>query len=176
MIVGNGANEGYIDVAFRDRGQHVENVGLECQMIDVGPDARVSKLSDDSRQLRDHQVISAPIRAARRLDSDLADQDRVADRLDTPRQAGIDLKDVLVQHQIGPKILDLGEQDLFGVCVEAGAQSDLAGQRSQQRLEGRGGALQPRRRRRGAGPRPVAAPFRPICHARAPRPTAAMDC
>ena len=63
--------------------------------------------------------------------------------------AGVDVKGVLVEHQIRSEILDLGEQDIFGLGIEVGAEADLAGQRPQHRLERRHGALQPRRKRVG---------------------------
>ena len=60
------------------------------------------------------------------------------------------MEGVLVDDQIGPKLLDLGEQDVFRLGVERRAQPDLSGQRPQQRLERRDGALQPCRECRGA--------------------------
>ena len=36
-------------------------------------------------------------------------------RLDAPHEAGVDMEDVLVEDQIGPEILDLGQQDLLGL-------------------------------------------------------------
>ena len=143
-VVGrNGADERDVDIRRRRLGQGVENGRLEREMIHFRADAERPKRSHRRRQLRDHQIVDAPVLAARRLDPDLADQDRVADALDAPHQAGIDMKDVLVEHQIGPEFLDLGEQDVLGLCVELGAQADLAGQRPQHRLERRHGALQP---------------------------------
>ena len=53
------------------------------------------------------------------------------------------MKGILVEHQIGFEILDLGQQDCLGLCVEAGAEADLAGQWPQHRLQRRHGALQP---------------------------------
>ena len=61
---------------------------------------------------------------------------------------GVDVKDVLVEHEIGSEILDLGEQDCLGLRIELGAEADLAGQRPQHRLERRHRALQPARKRR----------------------------
>ena len=57
------------------------------------------------------------------------------------------MKGILVQHQIGFEILDLGEQDCFSLHVELWTEADLAGQWPQHRLERRHRALQPGRQR-----------------------------
>jgi hypothetical protein len=84
--------------------------------------------------LRDHQVVDAPVHAARGFDANLANDDRVADILDTPHKPGVDVKDVLIDDQIGPEFFDLGQQDLLGLCIKLGAKADLAGQRPEHRL------------------------------------------
>ena len=43
VILGNCANEGYVDVAFGNGRQHVENIRLERQMIDFGAYAKTPK-------------------------------------------------------------------------------------------------------------------------------------
>ena len=112
MVGRNGADKGDVDVRRGRRRQRVENGRLERQMIDFRADAERPKELHRRRQLRHHQIVDGPVLAARRLDADLSDQDRVADRLDAPHQAGVDMKDVLVEHQVGSEILDLGQQDL----------------------------------------------------------------
>jgi len=115
-----------------------------CQ-IDEGPGRHLERAKEIHRggKLRHHQVIDRPVLAAGWLDSDLADQDRAADALDASDQAGVDMEGVLVDDQIGPKVLDLREQDAFGLGVEPRAKPDLSGHWPQQRLEWRHRALQP---------------------------------
>ena len=60
--------------------QRVENGGLERQMIDFGAHAEAAEEIHGGRQLRHHQVVDRPVLAAGRIDPDLPDQDRVADR------------------------------------------------------------------------------------------------
>ena len=127
------------------------------------------------RQLRQHQIVDGPVLAAARRDADLAEQDRFADPLDPPHQAGVDMEGVLVEDQVGLERLDLRQQDRLGGAIEPRAEADLARQRPQHRLERRDRALQP------AGERPAAAWLRARqarrqVHARAPRPIAARDC
>ena len=147
MIGGYRADEGDVDVLCRRRRQHVENGPLERQMIDFRANAKPSEKLHRRRQLRDHQVIDGPILSAGWLNSDLADQDRLADCLDAPHQGGVDMKRVLVEHEVGPEVLDLGEQDFFGLRIELRTKANLAGQWPEQRLEWRDGALHPCRKR-----------------------------
>ena len=126
-------------------------------MIDFRAHAEAAEEIHRRGQLRHHQIVDRPVHAARRRNPDLSDQDRIADRLDAPHQAGVDVKGVLVEHQVGFEFLDLGQQDCLGLRVEAGAEADLAGQWPQHRLQRRHGALQPGWKRgasaRGGGPR-----------------------
>ena len=68
--------------------------------------------------MRDQEIVDRPILTARGRDADLADQDRIADALDALHQGGVDIKCVLVEHKVGFEILDLGQQDPFGLGIE----------------------------------------------------------
>ena len=154
LVVGrHGADKGDVDVCRRRFGQGVEDSRLEREVRHFRPDAERPERSHHARQLRDHEIVDAPVLAARRQQADLSDHDRVADALDAPDQTGVDMKDVLVEHQIGFELLDLGKQDVLGRAVEPGAQPDLAGERPQDRFERRHDTLQPRRRHLAAGRR-----------------------
>ena len=147
----DGAGKGNFDIHGRLRRQRIEQGRLECQMIDFGANAKASKIIHRRGQLRHHQIVDRPVLAARRRNPDLPDQERLADALDTPHQGRVDVKRILVEHQVGLKILDLRQQDCFGLGIEFRAEADLAGQRPQHRLERGHGALQPRWKRLALG-------------------------
>jgi len=90
-------------------------------------------------------VVDGPVFTARRCYTDLTDHDRTGHRLDAADQTGVNVENILVDDQVRPEILDLGEQDFFGLGVEPGAETDPPGQRAQHRLERRYRALDPRR-------------------------------
>ena len=71
--------------------------------------------------LRDQEIVDRPILAARGRDADLADQDRAADPLDPARQARVDVEQILVEDEVRLEVLDLRQQDLFGLRIEARA-------------------------------------------------------
>src|SRR5258708_8887131 len=112
-------------------------------MIDFGSNPERPKSFHRCQQLRNHQIVDAPVLAARGLDPSLSDQDRIADAFDAPHEAGIDMKNVLIEYELRSKIFDLGHKNLLHLRVEPGAQSDLTGQRPQHRLERLPGTLQP---------------------------------
>ena len=70
------ADEGDVDILRRRRRQRVENGRLERQMIDFRANAEAAEKIHRRGQLRHHQVVDGPVLAARRRNSDLADQDR----------------------------------------------------------------------------------------------------
>ena len=119
----------------RRLGQGVEDGRLERQMVDFRADTERAKRAHDRRQLRNHQIVDAPVLAARRFDPTWPIRIGLPMLLDAPHETGVDMEDVLIDDQIGPEVLDLGEQDFFGLRIEPGAESDLAGQRPQHRLE-----------------------------------------
>jgi hypothetical protein len=144
MVDRHRADERDFDIRRR---KGIENPRLEREVAHFNPDAGGSEHLYDPRQLRDHQVVDGPVLAARRLDSDLPDRNRLADALDAPHELRIDMEEVLVEHEVESELLDLREQDVLGLCVEPGTQSDLAGDRPQHRLERCYDGLQPCRRR-----------------------------
>ena len=119
------ADKGNLDVDGGRRRQRFENGRLERQMIDFRAHAEAAEEIHRRRQLRHHQIVDRPVHAARRRNPDLSDQDRVADRLDTPHQLRVDVKRVLVEHHVGFEILDLGQQDCLGLVSRRGLRPTL---------------------------------------------------
>jgi hypothetical protein len=107
-------------------------------MADFGADARVPNRLHDLWQLREHQIVDAPVRAAGGLDPDLFDQKRTSDLSDAAHEGHVDIEDVLIEHGVGLERLDLRKQDLLRGHIEARAQPH---QRPQDRFRGRGEAL-----------------------------------
>ena len=126
------------------RARRRESSGSNARWHQLRRERRRLEKLDRRRQLRDHQIVDGPVLAARRLDPDLSDQDGVADLLDAPHQAGIDVKGILIEHEVrlGNPRSGRAESSL-PVASSSWTQSDPAGQRPQHRLERRHGALQP---------------------------------
>src|SRR3954471_2470728 len=126
MVFRYRADEGDVDVMFRDGGEPVQNGRLKSKVVDLRGHARCAEGTDDPRQLRQHEVIHVPVLAAGRLDADLPE-----DRLDPhgPEaldQSGRDVKYVLVEDEVRLERLDLGEENALELFAEARAEPNAS--------------------------------------------------
>ena len=103
----------------------VPQTRLEREMADFGADARVPNRLHDLWQLREHQIVDAPVRAAGGLDPDLFDQKRTSDLSDAAHEGHVDIEDVLIEHGVGLERLDLRKQDLLRGHIEVRAHPTL---------------------------------------------------
>ena len=134
MIRSHRADKGDVKLLRRWRRQHLENRGSKARWTTSARAPASAEEIHDGSHLGDHEVVDRPVLATRRRYAGLANQNWAADLLDPACEARVDVKQILIEDEIGLEVLDLRQQDLFRLRVEAGAQPDFARERPQHRL------------------------------------------